>query len=87
MEWSFIRPCAAWHGGMWERLIGMTKSTQSITQIEAKLNNRPLTYLSSDVKDFQPLTPSQLFVGFKLKEFPNQMEEEELSDPSFSNNY
>ena len=100
VEWKFITPRAAWHGGMWERLIGLTKSTFKkvvgntllnpkdletiVIQIEAKLNDRPLTYLSSNVEDFQPLTPPQLILGFKLREFPNEINYEEISDPSFA---
>ena len=99
LEWRFITPRAAWHGGIWERLIGITKTTLKkvigkallnsvdletiITQIECKLNDRPLTYLSSDIKDLQPLTPSHLMFGFKLNEFPDIITQEELDDPTF----
>ncbi|XP_006816667.1 uncharacterized protein LOC102806440, partial [Saccoglossus kowalevskii] len=64
MEWSFIPKRAPWFGGLWERLIGMTKTSLKkvlghafvsvdelqtvLTEIEATLNDRPLTYLSCD---------------------------------------
>ena len=60
--------------GIWERLVGLTKSAlkrvlgksmvsfrelETLTfQIEAKLNDRPLTYASDYVTDLQPLSPS-----------------------------
>ena len=54
-----------------------------ITQIECRLNDRPLTYLSSDIKDVQPLTPAQLMFGYKLIEFPDLISQEEIDDPTF----
>ena len=99
IEWRFITPRASWHGGMWERLIGMTKDTLKkvigkscltpieletlVTQIELKLNVRPLTYTSSDLSDLQPVTPSQLMLGFNLTEFPIVLKDDEINDPSF----
>ena len=100
IQWKFITPRAAWHGGIWERLIGLTKSTLKkvvgkclmqyaefealICQIEAKLNDRPLTYASNDLDDLQPITPSQLLLGFKFHEFPDSVDFDELSDPTFN---
>ena len=99
IEWRFITPRASWHGGMWERLIGMTKDTLKkvigkscltpieletlVTQIEMKLNTRPLTYTSSDLDDLQPVTPSQLMLGFNLTEFPIILKDSDIEDPSF----
>ena len=76
INWKFIPKRAPWFGGFWERLIGLTKLTLKkmlgrtfttlpilqtlIFEVEAVLNDRPLTYLSSDIKDPQPLTPSDL---------------------------
>jgi len=37
-----------------------------VAEIESILNNRPLTYVNSDVKDPQPLTQSHLFYGSKF---------------------
>ena len=74
IEWTFIPNRAPWHGGLWERLIGLTKrairktlGTARITlmelqtliiEIEATLNDRPITYVLSDISDEEPLTPS-----------------------------
>ena len=76
VNWQFIPKRAPWFGGFWERLIGLTKNAvkkvlgrafvslstlQTITtEIEAHLNNRPLTYVSSDIDDPEPLTPAHL---------------------------
>ena len=65
--------------GFWERLIGLTKMTMKkvlgrtfvsltslqtiVTEIEAVLNDRPITYMSSDVSDPEPLTPAHLLYG------------------------
>ena len=67
VDWRFITKRAPWFGGFWERLIGLTKTSLKkvlgrasvnlvtlqiiVVEIEAILNDRPLTYVSSDVKD------------------------------------
>ena len=76
VEWQFIPKRAPWFGGFWERLVGLSiiacKKTlgrafitllelQTLTvEIEGILNDRPLTYVSSDLQDDEPLTPSHL---------------------------
>ena len=70
-QWTFIPKRAPWFGGFWERLIGLTKTTLKktlgrthvtleglqtiIVEVETLLNDRPLTYTSSDVKDPEPI--------------------------------
>ena len=74
VSWHFIPKRAPWYGGFWERMIGLTKQALKktlgrafvtlnqletiIVEIEAMLNDRPLTYVSPDLTDPQPLTPS-----------------------------
>ena len=36
---------------------------QTLVEIEVVLNDRPLTYLSADITDPEPLTPSYLLCG------------------------
>ena len=99
VSWKFITPRASWHGGFWERLMGLTKNVLKkvvgkallswedfkviVPQVECVLNDCPLTYSSDVVDDFPSITPSQLVHGFKLREFPNILNEEIISDPSY----
>ena len=41
-----------------------------VTEIEAVLNDRPLTYVSSDFNDEEPLTPSHLLYGRRITTTP-----------------
>nr|XP_047129618.1 uncharacterized protein LOC124809535 [Hydra vulgaris] len=82
IKWKFNAPSAPWWGGMFERLVRMTKrclkkalknSKSSyeevrtlLSEIEMVLNNRPLTYLYNNQGD-EALTPNHLVFGHKLK--------------------
>ena len=86
VQWKFIPKRAPWYGGFWERLIGMTKNVlkkvlgrsfitfealQTLAvEIEGTLNDRPLTYLSADISDPNPLTPSHLLYGRRIMSLP-----------------
>ena len=64
--------------GFWERMIGMMKTVVRnvlgrsfitlealqtlVVEIEAVLNDRPLTYQSTDIMNPEPLTPSHLAI-------------------------
>ena len=78
IEWLFNPPYSSHHGGVWERQIrtvrrimnGITKE-QVLTDeglqtlfcsVESIVNNRPLTSLSTDPEDLQPLTPNHLLL-------------------------
>ena len=98
VKWNFIIQRAPWRGGVWERLVGMTKNSLKkvvgkslitleelntiIVQIESRLNDRPLTYICDDNRDQSPLTPSHLIFGRRIICFP-YINTEELDDPSF----
>lgn len=100
VQWKFISSRAPWYGGWWERLIGLTKTSllkvlgrskinmetlhTVVTEIEAMLNDRPLTYISTDPEDLQPLTPSQLLYGRRLTSLP-YLDEEDTNNDSLLN--
>ncbi|XP_064469952.1 uncharacterized protein LOC135384694 [Ornithodoros turicata] len=86
INWKFIVERAAWWGGFWERLIksakvclrkilGKSTLTYSelatvVTEVEAVLNSRPLTYVSEDPDDLSVLTPGHFLVGKRISALP-----------------
>ena len=66
-------------GGAWERLVRSSKEILTalmknhvltdpqfytlLTEVENILNRRPLTHISDDVTDLQPLTPNHILLG------------------------
>ena len=86
IKWDFNLPKAPWWGGFFERLVKCTKRCIKkilgnprlsfdemhtvLTEIEAILNSRPLTYI--DVEDIdEALTPSHLMHGKRLLTLPD----------------
>lgn len=78
-NWHFIPPGSPHFGGLWEagvrsvknhlkRVIGETRLTFEeymtlLTQVEACVNSRPLTLLSSSIDDASPITPGHFLIG------------------------
>ena len=103
-QWNFIPPRSPWWGGFWERQIKSIKNclkkslhfqklTRSeleteIHEIEAIVNSRPLTYISNDIRDKNPLTPSHFLLnktyGTKLE---NVIEDFDVSSQDLQLNY
>jgi len=100
-KWRFIPKKAPWFGGYWERLVGLTKMAIKktlgrahidlvalqtvVSEVEAMLNDRPLTYISDDVTDPEPLTPSHLLHGRRLTRLPYEHATiEDIRDPSYN---
>ena len=52
-----------------------------IVEIEACLNDRPLTYMLSDLSDDEPLTPSHLVCGRRITSLPHSMLDETVVPP------
>lgn len=79
IEWIFNPPAAPHMGGAWERLVQSVKKClasiliekyprdttllTSFKNVENILNSRPITFVSSDVNDPEPLTPNHLLRG------------------------
>lgn len=82
ISWSFIPAHSPHFGGLWEagvksakhhlrRVAGDARLTFEqfytlLVQIEAVLNSRPISPLSSDPSDFVPLTPAHFIIGRPL---------------------
>ena len=61
--------------------INLATLQQSSWKSEVMLNDRPLTFVSSDLDD-EPLTPSHLLYGRRITSLPNQYSEDEVHDIS-----
>ena len=102
ITWEFITERAPWWGGFYERLIGLTKSclkkvlgktsltlselTTILTEVEATLNSRPLTYPYADLNDEPPLTPSHFLCGYRLLTLPDPLQDDDDYNPSAETN-
>ena len=54
-----------------------------VVEVEATLNDRPLTYVSSDVGDIKPLTPARLLYGRRMTSLPYSYDEDP-EDPDYN---
>ena len=86
IKWVFNPPSAPHMGGSWERLVAAVKRPLRVVlgpsvvddevlqtvlcEVEFMVNSRPLTYISSDVDDFTPLTPNHFVLGYPLRGLP-----------------
>ena len=85
-RWIFNPPKAPHFGGVWERLIRSCKDAfyailgskvlrddtlhTLLTEVEHFMNNRPLTAVSSDSGDIEPLTPNHFLLGRAYSNVP-----------------
>lgn len=86
IEWMFNPPFRAHHGGVWERLVRSVKNVlhsvfkeqlmddevlhTAFCEVEAILNDRPLTPVSDDPNDLEALTPKHLLLMKCKPHFP-----------------
>lgn len=93
-EWKFIAPRSPWWGGWWERLVRSVKSAlkkslgtrcltkceleTTLSEVEACINSRPLTYVSEDHDVNKPLTPSHFLIG-RVAGFQPQVSDEHVN--------
>ena len=55
-----------------------------VVEVEALLNDRPLTYISQDPNDPEPLTPSHLLAGRRITSLPYETQTiDEINNPSY----
>ena len=96
LRWYFNVPNAPWQGGVFERMVGIVKSclhktlhfrkidyrelTTVLTEVEALVNNRPMTYLHASYDDGEALTPAHMLYGRRLSLYPNIIVEDSLPD-------
>ena len=78
VKWTFNPPAGSHHGGVWERCIHTVRKvlralikkqelddeglSTLMCEVEAKVNGRPITKLSDDPRDLEPLTPNHLLL-------------------------
>lgn len=95
IKWSFIPPAAPNFGGSWERLVRTVKVALHATlkerapkeetlltllsEAEAIVNSRPLTYVSTDPQDPTTLTPFHFLIGASSDQVsPNSFDDHDL---------
>ncbi|XP_062556620.1 uncharacterized protein LOC134221446 [Armigeres subalbatus] len=88
IECHFNQPSTPHFGGLWEAAVRSAKahllkvmdetspSTEDLStllvQVEGCLNSRPLTPMSDDPNDLEPLTPAHFLIGTSLHALPEQ---------------
>ena len=79
IKWIFNPPASPWMGGVSESLVKSVKKTLKaivkdriltedcpytfLCEVDAVLNSRPLTAISDDINDLEPLTPNHSSTG------------------------
>lgn len=92
IDWKFSPPSGPHFGGSWERLVGSSKKSlravleeRSVTdevlltvlkEVASLLNTRPLTHVSTDPSEPEPLTPNHFILGCHHPHYPPNVEEE-----------
>ena len=82
IEWKWSPPNSPHFGGVWERMVKSAKKhlkfiletdnlnidvfETALSQVAAILNERPLTYASSDINDFRVLSPSNFLYPYTI---------------------
>ncbi|KFD60758.1 hypothetical protein M514_11478 [Trichuris suis] len=86
IKWNFNPPAAPHFGGAWERLVRSAKTalckilsgppatdevlSTVLVEVESLLNSRPLTHISVDPRDPEPLTPNHFLLGRPYPHIP-----------------
>ena len=86
IKWKYIAERSPWRGRWWERfcrsvkealrkalgkaLLTYTELYTVLTEVEAIINARPLTFVVDDIRDQEPITPAYLAIGRSLRSLP-----------------
>ncbi|KAL9965607.1 hypothetical protein ACROYT_G029432 [Oculina patagonica] len=89
VSWKFTTERASHRGGHWERVcrqlkeplrkvlgkafLNYTEKMTVLTDIEALINSRPLTYIGDDIRDGRVVTPALLVIGRDLQSPPDNL--------------
>ena len=66
-------------------LISLPELQTLIKEVQAVVNDRPITFVYHDVNDPEPLTPSKLLYGFSVTALPHPVvDPDELEDEDFN---
>ena len=92
IKWNYIPEFSPWMGGLYERLVGIVKSSMRksigrlclttiqlqtlVKEIEAIVNTRPLVYVDQDVNEPIVLTPAHFLGGNTMLGTPEFPEED-----------
>ena len=90
IEWRFIPERAPWWGGFWERLVQSVKIplrkligksvlaedelVTKLLQVEITVNSRPLTFVTTDQRDPEPLSPFCILTGKRNHQLPTMID-------------
>ena len=101
VQWKFNIPLSPWWGGFYERMVAIVKSSLKktlgnarlkfkeleviLTEIEASINNRPITYQGDDVETV--LTPSHLINGDVLPQIAEELTDTFEEDSNVQRRY
>ena len=85
-SWQFIHARVSWFIVIWEKLTGLVKTYLKkvlgqalvtfeellciLIELEAIINDRPISYDPGDLNQLEVLTPNHLLYGRKLRTFP-----------------
>ncbi|XP_055614611.1 uncharacterized protein LOC129760951 [Uranotaenia lowii] len=88
IQWHFIPPGAPHFGGLWEAAVRSAKKhllkvlgenavsfedmTTLLVQVENCLNSRPITALTDDPDNLEPLKPGHFLIGEPLQQIPER---------------